>query len=177
MLHPTLQSAADAIREATDMLVPDDLARRRAPDRWSVAEILDHLLKTYASTTHILNRCLEQNVPKGGRPTVRDRVSAWLVVDLGYFPRGVMAPALAMPSANPDATVRDDVLTALKQLDGAARAAEERFGRLTKLANHFALGPLDARQWRRFHLVHTRHHMKQIARLTKGANGVGSVRR
>jgi hypothetical protein len=27
------------------------------------------------------------------------------------------------------------------------------------------LGPLTIPQWRRFHLVHTQHHMKQVARL------------
>jgi len=45
---------------------------------------------------------------------------------------------------------------------------ERRFGKRSKLANHFILGPLTAQEWRRFHWVHTRHHMKQIARL-KGA--------
>ena len=138
-----------------------------------MAQILDHLLKTYASTAYILNRSVEQNVPKGRRPTLRERASAWVVLDLGHFPTGVDAPAVALPSASPAPTVKADVLAALAQFDGAATAAEERFGRPVKLANHPVLGPFDARQWRQFHLVHTRHHLKQIARLTKG---VGSLR-
>lgn len=168
MLHPILQATADRLRAATVHLTPEDLARRREPGRWSVAEILDHLLKTYASTAYILNRSVEQNTPKGRRPTLRERVSAWVVVDLGYFPTGVKTPAVAMPSASPKPTVRDDALDALAQLDAATTAAEERFGRLTKLANHPVLGPFDARQWRQFHLVHTRHHILQIARSTRG---------
>ncbi|MCX6546196.1 MAG: DinB family protein [Acidobacteria bacterium] len=166
MLHPILQATADALRAATVDLAPDDIGRRRQPDRWSVAQILDHLLRTYTSTAYILNRCVGQNKPKGRRPTLRERVAAWVVVDLGHFPTGSQAPAVALPSPSPAPTVRDDALAALAQLDGAAAAAEARFGRRTKLANHPILGPLDAGQWRRFHFVHTRHHMKQIARLS-----------
>jgi hypothetical protein len=165
LLHPVLQATADALRAATVDLAPDGLARRRRPDSWSVAQILDHLLRTYASTAYILNRCVEQNKPKGRRPKLRERVAAWLVVDLGHFPTSVQAPAVAIPSPSPAPTVRDDALAALARLDGTAAAAEARFGRRTKLANHPILGPLDAQQWRRFHFVHTRHHMKQIARL------------
>jgi hypothetical protein len=40
---------------------------------------------------------------------------------------------------------------------------------------HPILGPLTARQWRKFHLVHGRHHVKQIRRLREeqrsGARG------
>jgi hypothetical protein len=43
-------------------------------------------------------------------------------------------------------------------LDGAAA----RFGARVKLMNHPIIGPLSVRQWRRFHWVHTRHHVRQI---------------
>jgi hypothetical protein len=135
-----------------------------------VAQTLDHLLKTYAGTAHILNRSVDQNVPKGRRrPTLRERLSAWVVLDLRHFPAGVDAPAGVWPAASPAPTVAADVQAALARMDLAATAAEERFGRLAKLANHPVLGPFDVRQWRQFHFIHTRHHIKQIARLTKAA--------
>ena len=34
---------------------------------------------------------------------------------------------------------------------------------------HFLLGPLNVRQWRRFHRTHARHHAAQIARAIRGA--------
>ena len=49
--------------------------------------------------------------------------------------------------------------------DDAISRCEARFGAGAKLANHPVLGPLTARQWRTFHLVHARHHMKQIAHI------------
>lgn len=165
MLHPIVQATDVALRRATDRLSPDELALRRRPDKWSMAEILDHLLKTYASTAYILNRCIERGAPKGRRPTLRERLSSWFVLDLERFPHGVQAPDVALPSPDPTSTVRDDALTALALFDASATAAEQRFGALTKLANHPVLGPFDARQWRQFHLVHTRHHVKQISRL------------
>ena len=104
---------------------------------------------------------------------MRERVSAWVVLDFGRFPTGVDSPAAVLPAAAPAPTVRADVLAAHGEMDRAATAAAERFGRLAKLANHPVLGPFDARQWRQFHLVHTRHHIKQISRLT---NAAGSPR-
>jgi hypothetical protein len=42
---------------------------------------------------------------------------------------------------------------------------EARHGKQTRLLDHPVLGPLTARQWRKFHWVHGRHHVKQILRL------------
>jgi len=39
---------------------------------------------------------------------------------------------------------------------------ERRFGVTTKIMDHPLLGPLTASQWRKFHLVHGRHHAQQI---------------
>ncbi|HEY1994272.1 MAG TPA: DUF1569 domain-containing protein, partial [Edaphobacter sp.] len=33
---------------------------------------------------------------------------------------------------------------------------------------HFLLGPLNVRQWRRFHRVHARHHARQIEDAVRG---------
>jgi hypothetical protein len=42
---------------------------------------------------------------------------------------------------------------------------EARYGAKTRVMNHPILGPLTARQWRKFHWVHGRHHVKQILNL------------
>jgi hypothetical protein len=53
----------------------------------------------------------------------------------------------------------------LAAMDDFITRCETRFGRSTRILDHPVLGPLTARQWRRFHWVHARHHMKQIWRL------------
>ncbi|HEY3972851.1 MAG TPA: DUF1569 domain-containing protein [Candidatus Sulfotelmatobacter sp.] len=42
---------------------------------------------------------------------------------------------------------------------------EKQQGRSRKLLDHPILGPLTGNQWRKFHLVHGLHHVKQIRRL------------
>ena len=34
---------------------------------------------------------------------------------------------------------------------------------------HFLLGPLNVRQWRRFHRAHARHHAAQVERIIRDA--------
>jgi hypothetical protein len=58
-------------------------------------------------------------------------------------------------------TIREN----LAAMDQGLAECEQRFGAQVKIADHVVLGPLTIPQWRRFHWVHTRHHMKQIARL------------
>ncbi len=41
--------------------------------------------------------------------------------------------------------------------------AEQLFGSRRRSVRHMILGPLSLAQWRRFHLVHGRHHIRQIA--------------
>jgi hypothetical protein len=53
----------------------------------------------------------------------------------------------------------------LADMDEAISACESKIGGKIKIADHPVLGPLTATQWRKFHMVHTRHHMKQIAAL------------
>jgi hypothetical protein len=53
----------------------------------------------------------------------------------------------------------------LAAMDELITQCETRFGRSTRILDHPVLGPLTARQWRRFHLVHAQHHAKQIWRL------------
>jgi len=162
--HPATRATLDAIRAATAALSASDLQRRR-PGKWSIAEILDHLDKTYSGTAYILARCAEQGVPKGGRPTLKNRFEAWLVTGLGYFPTGVQSPEVARPSSDPAPGVLERMTASLSAFDAAASRAEQRLGGRAKVANHPILGPFTVHQWRRFHFLHTRHHMRQIRAL------------
>jgi hypothetical protein len=49
----------------------------------------------------------------------------------------------------------------LLAMDEGLTRAEEMFGR-QRFASHTVLGPLSAEQWTKFHLVHGKHHVKQI---------------
>jgi Protein of unknown function (DUF1569) len=54
------------------------------------------------------------------------------------------------------------IFSNLEKMDEALRTCEEQFGSKKKIADHPVLGPIPISGWRKFHLLHTRHHMKQI---------------
>ena len=57
---------------------------------------------------------------------------------------------------------------ALVAMDATLADAEKCFGSRTRLLHHPVLGPLAAQEWRRFHQVHGRHHLKQIIARVNG---------
>jgi hypothetical protein len=133
--------------------------------RWSSAAILDHLAKAYGGTAYILRKCLGDGAPKGRPSSMRQRFFTFVITRLGWFPTGVKAPAVS----EPDGLGPDEALAAarsqLAAFDEVAAQCRARFGPRALVANHPLLGGFTVDQWRRFHRVHTRHHMRQIARL------------
>jgi len=156
-----LRRALDHLDDATHGLSPEDW--QRCPDgHWHCAEIVEHLGKAYGTTAYILDKCASDGVPRGGRPSWRQRLSATIVVNLGYLPSGVKAPAVTVPSGLTGEEALALARRALQHLDGAAQRCAEMFGTSVRVANHPILGGFTVAQWRRFHWVHTRHHVRQI---------------
>ena len=56
----------------------------------------------------------------------------------------------------------------IAEMDDMIARCEEKFGSSSKLLDHPILGPLTGAEWRKFHLVHGLHHVKQIRRLRQG---------
>lgn len=142
----------------------DDGALTKAPaGKWSGAQILEHLFLSYKNTNRGLAMCLE----KGGAmckaaPTLKERAATLLVANLGYMPRGRKAPQRVLPQGMPPAEARTTIFAEIQKMESGFDDCEHKLGARTKLMDHPFLGPLTARQWRKFHLVHGRHHAKQI---------------
>lgn len=163
-MHSYLQRVQQAIDDAVGGMSLEQLAWHR-DGKWSAAAILEHLSLTYSGTAKGLQRSLEAGRPSITPPTAPQRVASFVVTGLRYMPPGRKAPAMVVPKGAPPETVLADVRRNLAAADDAISRCEARFGAGAKIANHPVLGPLTARQWRTFHLVHARHHMKQIARI------------
>ena len=50
----------------------------------------------------------------------------------------------------------------LDDLDRCLSEGERVFGATRAVLDHPVIGPFSVDDWRRFHWVHTRHHLKQI---------------
>ena len=103
--------------------------------------------------------------PLATRASLKHRVQSSVVIGFGYMPPGRKAPAVAEPKGIPVEKVRRDLGAKMAAMDAIIAQCEARFGGRVLLLDHPILGPLSATQWRKLHVVHGRHHLKQLLRL------------
>jgi hypothetical protein len=154
----------EAIRNAIRDMSPEDFARH-PEGKWSSAEILDHLNLTYLGTIKNGERCLATGKPGSGSGRRTRRWRRRLIVWVGLFPPGRRAPERVCPRGTPVQQVKGEILHNIARMDEVICKLEERFGRRLPVADHPVLGPLTAGEWRKFHLVHGKHHARQIMKL------------
>lgn len=160
-MHPHLQQCLAIVEDATRG-GGAECATRRAPEQWSVVEVVEHLQRAYLGTAKGFERCLDKDAPMATTQTPRQRLLTFALVNLGYFPEGRQAPKHIIPAGDLDLpAVLDAVRRDLARLDAAAIKTRERFGS-AKVVDHPILGAFTVDQWLKFHLIHTRHHAKQI---------------
>lgn len=140
-------------------------------NRWSIQQIVEHLLLTYSSTEETVAARLAKGRPTRSKPGLMQQISQYTVIRLGYFPRGRKAPQLVTPPAETGTPLSGEELAhrvreQLLHLHELCNDAEKAFGE-KQCASHHVLGPLSAAQWRRFHLIHGEHHARQILAIRK----------
>jgi DinB superfamily len=163
-----LERLQQAITSAISDMSSQELTRR-LDGKWSAVEVLEHLYLTYTGTQKAFERCLKAGKPLAGLPTFKQRVAATAVTELGYFPKGRKSPDQVLPRGVPAEKIVADIGPQIAAMDKAIAECEERYGSRVKVLDHPILGPLTARQWRKFHLAHGRHHAKQIVTRRRSA--------
>jgi hypothetical protein len=166
-MNPLLEQLGREIDASLNGLDAGQTQLRPTADstQWSVQQVTEHLLLTYHSTCNLFEARIAKGTPTRRRPTLVQRICQEAVCRFGYFPHGRKAPAAVTP---PDAGTPSSgemlvaqAQDALTRLNALAKAAERLFGDKRSAAHH-VLGPLNAQQWLRFHLVHGQHHLRQI---------------
>jgi hypothetical protein len=156
-----LQRLQEGIQSATRGMSGEDLLRH-PEGKWCAAEILEHLYLTYTGTTKAFERCLQAGQPQVRARVLQDRMRTMVVVGLGHMPKGRQSPKHALPRGMTPEQVTREIGPRISAMDEAIAQCESRFGKQNRLLDHPILGPLTGRQWRKFHWVHGRHHLKQI---------------
>ena len=167
-MHPLLADMLARIDNQTAGMTAADL-ERHPPGKWSSADILEHLSLTFEGTRRNLQKCLDTGTRRATRPALRQRLAVLIVVELGRFPGAAEAPARTHPKGLPGEAALEAIRRNLAAMDRVMTECEARFGKRGKIADHPILGALSLGQWRRFHRAHTRHHLRQIARLRNPA--------
>jgi hypothetical protein len=167
-MDPRLETLQSELSSVTEGLSPEQLSWRLR-DKWCAAEILEHLYLTYTGTMKGFSRILEAGQPKVTTATWKQRVGLLVVLAFGYFPPGRESPPMARPRGLPPEKVRSEIAAKIADMDAVLTTCEKKFGLHTKILDHVILGPLTIAQWRKFHLVHGRHHIKQIQSLRRAS--------
>lgn len=153
------------LRAAVDDVPPAVRETRPAPDRWSVAEVLEHLTRVEEQITRLLTAKLSELrsggalVPESETGAVVDAAAHTAVVDRRrrvtaadrVVPRGELDSVTALAALE---TARDTLRDLLVMHDGLAIA--------TVTHPHPALGTIDAYQWFAFVGSHEARHAAQI---------------
>jgi hypothetical protein len=160
-LDPHLTRLKAEIESAVEGLYIEQLSWHPS-GKWSVAEILEHLYLTYTGTSKGFSRLLDSGKAPGKAPTLKQRVGTLIVVEYGYFPGGMKTPRVAIPRGLPPEKSLAEIGLKIADMEEIMATCEARFGPRTRLLDHPVLGPLSVSQWRKFHLVHGLHHVKQI---------------
>jgi hypothetical protein len=159
-LHKEIAAALKGLDSVQTQLVPS-----ASPEKWSIQQIVQHLCLTYAFTETAFEARLSKGTPTRAKPTLRQRIAQLSLITLGIFPSGREAPErVAPPKITSPVCGSDLALYAgecLACLDKLFKQAEALFGS-GRCISHMIMGPLSIHQWRRFHLIHGRHHLKQI---------------
>lgn len=167
-MDPRLVKLSKDLESAVQGMSSEELSWHR-PGKWCAAEVLEHLYLTYTGTIKGLKRVITKGKPLATRASIAHRVLTFVVVGLGHMPAGRKTPAVAQPRGLPAEHVRNEIGATLEAMDAIIARCEARFGPHVKLLDHPILGPLTATEWRTLHLVHGRHHQKQLLRLRGNA--------
>lgn len=166
-----LASTKQEIDDATAGMTAEDW--RCAPEgKWTASHILEHLSLTFSGTAKMLGKRLAGEMPE----EVRSRTLKEVVLQMALFLRQVIPEGRTAPEGvRPRGIEGEEALRSIREYLGTMEArideAEKRWGSSATIAVHPILGPLTAERWRKFHFIHTRHHMRQVRERRRWAVG------
>ncbi len=167
-MDPHLQRLQKEIASTVAALSTEQL-QLHPPGKWCAGEVLEHLYLTYTGTVKGFERVAQAGKPLATNQTWTQRGRTLIVVGFAYLPSGREAPPVARPRGLPPEKVRAEIGPKIVEMNDIIALCEEKLGSRRKLLDHPVLGPLTAAQWRKFHLVHGLHHIKQIRKLCESA--------
>jgi DinB superfamily len=158
-----LEKLTHALESAVDGMSNEQL-RWHPGGKWCAGEVLEHLYLTYTGTIKGFERVLESKKPLATEASLQQRWRTLVVLGLNYMPSGRQAPPTAQPKGLLLEDVRSGISAKIAAMDAIIARCEERYGSRIPLLDHTILGPLNAGQWRKFHLLHGLHHRNQLLR-------------
>jgi hypothetical protein len=172
-MGPPGTNPLEKLRQTISTVIGDlseEELRWHPPGKWCAAEVLEHLYLTYTGTIKGFERVMAKGKPSLTPPTRLQGLQKLVALRLGYLPAGREAPTVTRPRGLAIEMVLAEIVPKIAEMDEFLSRCEQRLGP-GELLDHAILGPLTAAEWKKFHLVHGLHHVKQVRKLREGASG------
>jgi uncharacterized damage-inducible protein DinB len=170
-MHPRTQEVLTNLDRQRTMLeqavaaVPQPLRQRRpGPDRWSIAEVLEHLTLVEARIARLLDEQIA-TARAAGLGAERDSSAVTPTVDVARMldrSQRLAARENSLPTAGLDADAALARLTELRRALRETLLAADGLALGDVVAQHPRLGPLNVYQWLVFVAAHEGRHTAQI---------------
>jgi hypothetical protein len=130
--------------------------------QWTPAQIVEHLAIGIRFSAEKFEERRDRPAMRRRPRSFIERLAGVSILGLGWYPQGFKAPEGTIPPAHVTRAAAEAHFR-----DGVAKwAALERelFARRPRdlFVKHPRLGDLTMSEWLRFHMVHARHHARQI---------------
>jgi len=158
-----LQSAREGLRHAVEAVQAEARDERPAPERWSVAEILEHLALVEGSVTRLLGRLLADTAA-ADLPGEVSPLDLRALMDRG---RPIQATQSSIPGGGLTWRQAWDELTDRRAELIRVLTSTEGIVLHRVRAPHFAFGLLDGVDWIRFVEGHEARHAAQILQIAR----------
>ena len=132
------------------------------PGKWTPAQVVEHLALGLSLSAETF-KSRKNHGPMSRRPrTPAEKIAKLFIFGFRWFPPGRKAPERTTPAAGITRTTAEQhFLAALEAWDQVDRALlPER--RANLFVKHPRMGDLTVEEWMRFHMIHARHHARQI---------------
>jgi len=130
--------------------------------KWTPAQIVEHLALglTLSAETFLARR--NHAAMKRRARTPAEKIARLFIFGFRWFPPGRKAPERTTPPPHIDRTAAEaHFLAGVEAWDQVDRALlPERRSNL--FVKHPRMGDLTVEEWMRFHVIHARHHARQI---------------
>lgn len=130
--------------------------------KWTPAQIVEHLALGLMMSAETFQK-RRNHAPMSRRPrTPAEKVAKFFIFGLRWFPPGRKAPERTTPAAQINrAAAEAHFLAGLEAWDQVDRALLPA-RRADLFVKHPRMGDLTVEEWMHFHVIHARHHARQI---------------
>ena len=165
--YKQIEAVLDIYRKRLDV-IPDDLFNVTPPGGgWSYAEVYCHIMQADLGSSIAIEKCMM----KSCAPTLKGRsMLGLMVLSFGRFPPFRVNTPKEIIEKSP---VRNITKEEARNLIIKCRKRTNELVPLIRNSSknrrikHPRMGMLNARQWLKFILIHSKHHLRQLDRIEK----------